>query len=48
MFAHGAPGLGALHGLNALILFTVAVVASRRAKAAAASQAEPQAEAARV
>jgi hypothetical protein len=48
MFAHGVPGLGALHGLNALILFTVAVVASRRAKAAAASQAEPQAEAARV
>ena len=48
MFAHGVPGLGALHGLNALILFTVAVVASRRAKAAASSQAEPQAEAARV
>jgi hypothetical protein len=48
MFAHGAPGLGALHGINALILFTVAVVASRRAKAAASFPAEPQAEAARV
>lgn len=48
MFAHGAPGLGALHGINALILFTVAIVASRKARAVATSPAEPQAEAARL
>ena len=30
MFAHGAPWLGILHGLNALVLFMVALVASRR------------------
>jgi len=48
MFAHGAPGLGALHGINALILFTVAIVASRKARAVVTSPAEPQAEAARL
>ncbi len=30
MFAHGLPALGALHGLNALILFGVAVMAGKR------------------
>jgi hypothetical protein len=31
MFGHGIPGLGLLHGVNALALFTVAVLAARRA-----------------
>ena len=31
MFAHGVPALGVLHGVNALALFAVAVVAARRA-----------------
>ncbi len=31
MLGHGIPGLGLLHGMNALALFTVAVVAARRA-----------------
>jgi hypothetical protein len=31
MFAHSIPSLGILHGLNALILFSVAVVTGRRA-----------------
>ena len=31
MFGHGIPGLGLLHGANALALFTVAVIAARRA-----------------
>lgn len=31
MFAHGLPALGMLHGLNALILFAVAVRAAMRA-----------------
>jgi hypothetical protein len=31
MFGRGMPGLGLLHGANALALFTVAVVAARRA-----------------
>ncbi|MDQ1483968.1 MAG: hypothetical protein QOF35_2044 [Actinomycetota bacterium] len=30
MFAHGVPGLGLLHGLNALILFGTALTAGRR------------------
>lgn len=30
-FAHGIPALGLLHGFNALALFTVAVIAGRRA-----------------
>jgi hypothetical protein len=30
MFAHGAPMLGLLHGLNALILFSLAMLAARR------------------
>ena len=32
MFAHGLPLLGALHGINALAVFAVAVVAGRRAR----------------
>jgi hypothetical protein len=31
MFGHGIPGLGLLHGANAMALFTVAVIAARRA-----------------
>ena len=31
MFGHGIPGLGLLHGANALALFAVAVIAARRA-----------------
>ena len=31
MFGHGIPGLGLLHGANALALFATAVVAARRA-----------------
>lgn len=31
MFGHGIPGLGLLHGANALALFTVAVITARRA-----------------
>ena len=38
LFAHGAPGLGALHGINALILFTVALVAARRASTKASPE----------
>jgi hypothetical protein len=35
MFGHGIPALGLLHGVNALALFTVAVIAARRASLAA-------------
>jgi hypothetical protein len=34
MFGHGIPALGLLHGVNALALFTVAVIAARRASLA--------------
>jgi hypothetical protein len=34
LFAHGAPGLGILHGINALVLFAVAVTAGRRTSTA--------------
>lgn len=37
MFAHGLPFLGMLHGINALILFTLALVAARRAGTIATS-----------
>jgi heme A synthase len=41
---HAIPALGALHGLNALLLFGVAIVAARRARArAAGTLAEPEA-----
>jgi len=33
IFGHGAPVLGLVHGAVALVLFTVAVVAARRAEA---------------
>ncbi len=33
MFARGAVGLGALHGMNALILFSLAVMTGHRVKA---------------
>ena len=48
MFAHGAPWLGSLHGLNALILFAVAVVASRRVASATTKPVARHAEEARV
>jgi hypothetical protein len=35
MFGHGAPLLGPLHGINALVLFSVAVMAGRRVSSAA-------------
>ena len=39
---HDIPALGALHGLNAFLLFTAALVAARRARVAApAASAEP-------
>jgi len=38
--APGLPALGALHGLNALALFTAALVAGRRARVTAVSAAE--------
>lgn len=41
MFAHGIPGLGLLHGANALALFAVAVVAARRATLPAGAAAVP-------
>jgi hypothetical protein len=34
IFGHGAPVLGLLHGVVALVLFTLAVIAARRAEAA--------------
>lgn len=33
IFAHGAPELGLLHGLVAIVLFAFAVIAARRAEA---------------
>lgn len=48
LFAHGAPALGALHGLNALILFSVALMASRRAASATSTSVARPAEEARV
>ncbi|RCG31705.1 hypothetical protein DQ384_09170 [Sphaerisporangium album] len=35
ILGHDIPGLGALHGLNALLLFSAAVYAARRDRAAA-------------
>ena len=40
LFGHGAPILGALHGLNALALFSAAVLTSRRARAGAGTTAD--------
>jgi hypothetical protein len=43
LLGHGVPALGALHGLNALVLFSAAIYAARRARAVAASPVvEPQ------
>jgi hypothetical protein len=39
LVGHGIPAVGALHGMNALVLFSVAVVAARRERAVAASPA---------
>jgi hypothetical protein len=41
MLGHGVPGLGILHGANALALFTVAVVAARRSVDAPLTDALP-------
>jgi hypothetical protein len=32
IFAHGVPVLGLLHGLNALVIFTLALLAARRVR----------------
>lgn len=43
-FGHGVPAVGALHGLNALVLFSAAVYTARRARTTAGSEvAEPPA-----
>jgi hypothetical protein len=39
MFGHVVSGLGALHGLNALLLFTAALYTARRVRSAAAAEA---------
>jgi len=39
--AHEYPSIGALHGLNALVLFSAAVWAGRRVSSAVAAPAEP-------
>jgi hypothetical protein len=44
MFAHGAPGLGLLHGLIALVLFGVAVTAGMRVRRATATPARAAAD----
>jgi len=49
LLSHAVPGLGALHGLNALILFSLAIAASRRAATQVApGSAERSSEEARV
>jgi heme A synthase len=40
MFAHVIAALGALHGLNALLLFTAALYTARRVRSAAAREAD--------
>lgn len=42
--AFGAPIVGALHGLNALALFAVSVIAGRRVRTAAAALSAPSAQ----
>jgi hypothetical protein len=39
LFGHEIPALGALHGLNALLLFSAAIYTARRGRTAAASPA---------
>jgi hypothetical protein len=41
MLGHGVPGLGLLHGANALALFAVAVIAARRSADATMADALP-------
>lgn len=41
MLGHGIPGLGLLHGANALALFVVAVIAARRSADASTADAAP-------
>lgn len=41
MLGHGVPGLGLLHGANALLLFAVAVIAARRAAGVTAGSDAP-------
>lgn len=40
LFGHAVPAIGALHGLNALVLFSTAVYTARRTPAVAASTVE--------
>ncbi|HET6259014.1 hypothetical protein [Pseudonocardia sp.] len=40
-FAHALPELGILHGILAIALFAIAVIAARQAEAAAPREAEP-------
>jgi hypothetical protein len=40
LISFGVPAVGALHGVNAIVLFTVAVMAARRAAAPAPASAE--------
>jgi hypothetical protein len=47
MFGHGIPGLGLLHGVNALALFSAAVVAARQARLAGRPRADIPAAASR-
>lgn len=42
LFAHGLPALGILHGLNALLLFGLAVMAGMRVSTGARATASPQ------
>ena len=48
MFAHALPSLGMLHGLNAMVLFALAVLAARRAGATADAGASRVSQEARV
>ncbi|MFG2045232.1 hypothetical protein [Dactylosporangium sp. NPDC048998] len=43
MFGHDVPALGALHGLNALLLFGAAVYAGHRARAVPSGAERPEA-----
>lgn len=41
IFGHDLPALGILHGVNALVIFSVAVMAGKRVKSATAEVGEP-------
>lgn len=48
LFAHGLPALGLLHGINALIVFSTAVVAARLSRAERGERRAPVSERAEV